>query len=90
MLWQHAWVWVVAAAVLGVLEMLLPGFFLLGFAAGALLVAGLLWLGVLGGSLPVMVLVAALAAVPVWLVARRLAGVRPGQTRIWDRDINEN
>lgn len=89
MLWQHAWVWVVVAAVLGVLEMALPGFFLLGFAVGALLVAGLVWLGVLG-SLPVMVLVAALAAVPVWLVARRLAGVRPGQTRIWDRDINEN
>lgn len=89
MLWQHAWVWVVVAAVLGVLEMALPGFFLLGFAVGALLVAGLVWLGVLG-SLPVMVLVAAIAAVPVWLVARRLAGVRPGQTRIWDRDINEN
>lgn len=89
MLWQHAWVWVVVAAVLGVLEMALPGFFLLGFAVGALLVAGLVWLGVLG-SLPVMVLVAALAAVPVWLLARRLAGVRPGQTRIWDRDINEN
>jgi len=90
MLWQHAWVWVVVAAVLGVLEMALPGFFLLGFAVGALLVSALIWLGLLGGSLPVMVLVAALAAVPVWLVARRLAGVRPGQTRIWDRDINEN
>lgn len=90
MWWQQPWVWVVAAAVLGGAEMLLPGFFLLGFAAGALLVAGLLGLGWLGGSLPALILVMTVAAVGVWLIARKLAGVRPGQTRIWDRDINEN
>ena len=90
MLWQQPWLWVVAAAVLGAAEMLLPGFFLLGFAAGSVLVAGLLWLGLLGDSLPLMVLVCSLAAAAVWALARRLAGVRKGQTRIWDSDINEN
>ena len=90
MIWQQPWLWVVAGAVLGGAEMLLPGFFLLGFAGGALLVAGLLWLGLLGGSLPLMVLICTVAAAGIWLAARKLAGVRPGQTRIWDKDINEN
>lgn len=90
MWWQEPWVWLVAAAVMGGLEMLLPGFFLLGFAVGAALVGVLLWLGVLGGSLPLLVLVAAVAALLTWLAARKIAGVRPGQSRIWDRDINEN
>ncbi len=57
---------------------------------GAVLVGGLIWLGVLGGSLPLMLLVLALAALVTWLAARRIMGVRPGQSRIWDRDINEN
>lgn len=90
MLWQQAWVWVVAAAALGVLEMLLPGFVLLGFAVGALLVAALIWLGLLGGSLPATLFVLAVAAVVVWLVARRVAGVREGQSRLVHHDINEN
>lgn len=90
MWWQEPWVWVVAAAVLGGAEMLLPVFVLLGFAIGALLVAGLLWLGLLGGSWPALILVMTVAAIAVWLIARKLAGVRAGQTRIWDHDINEN
>lgn len=90
MWWQEPWVWVVAAAVLGGAEMLLPVFVLLGFAVGALLVAGLLWLGLLGGSWPALILVMTVAAIVVWLIARKLAGVRAGQTRIWDHDINEN
>lgn len=90
MWWQEAWVWVVLGLVMGGLEMLLPGFFLLGFAAGSVLVGGLIWLRVLGESLAMLLLVLAVAAVAVWLIARKLAGVRPGQTRLWDRDINEN
>lgn len=90
MWWQQAWVWVVAGAVMGALEMLMPGFFLLGFAAGSVLVGVLLWLGILGGSLPLLLLVWAVAALLTWLAARKIAGVRPGQSRIWERDINEN
>jgi membrane protein implicated in regulation of membrane protease activity len=90
MWWAQPWLWVVAGAVMAGAEMLLPGFVLLGFAAGAVLVAGLTWLGLLGNSLPLMVLVCTVAAGVVWALARKLAGVRPGQSRIWDRDINEN
>ncbi|MDF2141125.1 hypothetical protein [Paenirhodobacter sp. CAU 1674] len=90
MLWQQPWVWVAGGVVLAALEMLAPGFYLLGLAAGALLVGVLVWVGVMGTSLPVMVLVMAVTAVPVWLIARRLVGVRAGQVKRWDRDINEN
>jgi membrane protein implicated in regulation of membrane protease activity len=90
MLWQQPWVWVAGGVVLAALEMLAPGFYLLGLAAGALLVGVLIWVGVMGASLPVMVLVMAVTAVPVWLIARRLVGVRAGQVKRWDRDINEN
>ncbi len=90
MLWQQPWVWVAGGVALAALEMLAPGFYLLGLAAGALLVGVLVWVGVMGTSLPVMVLVMAVTAVPVWLIARRLVGVRAGQVKRWDRDINEN
>ena len=39
MLWQVWWVWVAGGFLLGVLEVLAPGFIFLGFALGAVLVA---------------------------------------------------
>ncbi|MBK5946528.1 hypothetical protein CCR83_08825 [Rhodobacter veldkampii DSM 11550] len=90
MIWQQAWVWVVAGVALAGAEMIAPGFYLLGLAAGALIVAGLLWLGLLGGSLAPMLLVAAVGALATWALLRRLVGVRKGQIRLWDRDINED
>jgi membrane protein implicated in regulation of membrane protease activity len=90
MIWQQAWVWGAGGLVLAALEMMAPGFYLLGLAAGALLVGLLLWLGVLGGSLPVMLVVAAVGALVTWLALRQIVGVQPGQARRWDKDINEN
>lgn len=89
MLWQQWWVWLTAAAVLGIAEVFLPGFVLVGFGMGAAIVGILLWLGLLGGSLPVLILVFALASLVAWLVLRRIAGIRKGQVKVWDRDINE-
>lgn len=89
-LWTEWWVWMVAGAVLAILEVLIPGFILLGFAIGAALTGLLLWLGVLGGSVAVLLLVFAVASLLAWLVLRRVVGVRHGQVKIWDRDINEN
>lgn len=88
-LWQEWWVWMVAGAVLAILEVVLPGFILLGFAVGAGLTGILLWLGVLGGSFGVLLLVFGLASLAAWAVLRRLVGVRRGQVKVWDRDINE-
>jgi membrane protein implicated in regulation of membrane protease activity len=88
--WQQGWVWVVAGVVLGVLEMLIPGFVFLGFAIGAVIVGALIWVGVLGHFVPLTLLAFAVLSVVTWLVLRRVMGVRHGQTKRWDRDINEN
>jgi len=88
-LWQEWWVWMVAGAALAILEILVSGFILLGFAIGAVLTGLLLWLGALGGSLAMLLLVFAVASLISWLVLRRVVGVRHGQVKVWDRDINE-
>lgn len=89
-LWQEWWVWMVAGAVLAILEVLIPGFILLGFAIGAGITGALLWLGILGGSLAVLLLLFGLSSLIAWLALRSLVGVRHGQVKIWDRDINDN
>lgn len=88
-LWQEWWVWMLAGAALAIMEVLIPGFILLGFAIGAGLTGGLIWLGVLGNSFGATLLVFAAASIIAWLVLRRLAGVRRGQVKVWDRDIND-
>ncbi|MEI2805977.1 MAG: hypothetical protein V9G18_08575 [Albidovulum sp.] len=88
-LWQEWWVWMVAGAALAILEVAVSGFVLLGFAIGAALTGLLLWFGVLGGSLALLLLVFALASLIAWLILRRAVGVRHGQVKVWDRDINE-
>ncbi|PKP72887.1 MAG: hypothetical protein CVT84_16410 [Alphaproteobacteria bacterium HGW-Alphaproteobacteria-6] len=90
MLWAEWWVWMIAGAVLAALEVVVPGFILLGFAIGAAVTGALLWLGILGGSLAVLLFVFALAALAGWAALRRVLGVRRGQIKLWDRDINEN
>lgn len=89
-LWQEWWVWMLAGAVLAIMEVLIPGFILLGFAIGALLTGILLWFGVLGGSFGALLLVFAAASIAAWLALRTLVGVRHGQVKVWDRDINDN
>jgi len=89
-LWSIWWVWLVFAALLGILELILPGFMALGFGLGAALVGVLIAFGVLGGNLAVMVLVFALGSLAAWIGLRRWAGIRKGQVKVWDRDINEN
>ena len=90
MLWQQWWIWMIAGAVLGILEVVIPGFILLGFAIGAALTGLLLWAGILGSSLSVLVLVFAVASLIAWLVLRKVVGVRHGQVKVWDHDINDN
>ena len=94
-MWALWWVWAAAGLILAVLEVIVPGFIFLGFAIGAgitglvLLVGGPLavWLS---GSLPLLMLVFAVISLVAWIVLRRVVGVRKGQVRVWDRDINED
>ena len=84
------WAWVVLGFALGVLEILAPGYIFLGFAIGAVLTGILVGVGLAPTGLPLLLLVFAFASLVAWLVLRRTMGVRQGQVKIWDRDINDN
>ena len=83
------WAWVVFGAALGVLEVLAPGFIFLGFAIGAVATGILVGLGLAPVGLPALLLIFAVASVIAWLVLRRTMGVRKGQVKIWQKDIND-
>lgn len=89
-MWNMWWVWIVAGFAIGILEVMVPGFIFLGFAIGAVATGVLVGLGLLGSGLPLKLLVFAVLSLVAWLVLRRTMGVRDGQVKVWDRDINEN
>ena len=82
------WAWVVLGFALGVLEILAPGYIFLGFAIGAVLTGVVVALGIPAG-VPALILIFAVLSVVAWLALRRTMGVREGQVKIWDRDIND-
>lgn len=88
-MWSLWWVWVAGGFAIGTLEVLMPGFIFVGFAIGAVLTGGLIGIGLLGTSLPMLLVVFALVSLIAWVVLRRLFGLRKGQVKIWDRDIND-
>jgi inner membrane protein len=88
-MWATWWVWVAGGFMLGVLEVLAPGFIFLGFAIGAVLTGALIGIGLVGGNLPLLLVIFAVASLLAWLVLRRTMGVREGQVKVWDRDIND-
>lgn len=89
MTWEIWWVWIAAGLVLAILELFAPGYIFVGFAVGAIVVGALLALGV---TLPLgwLLVIFALVTVLVWIVARMALGTREGQTKTFDRDINED
>lgn len=84
------WIWMVLALVLAALEVVLPTYIFLGFAIGAA-VTGVFLL--VGGSavvgVPAIVLIFALASLAGWVAVRLSLGVRDGQVKTFDRDIND-
>ena len=82
------WAWVILGFALGVLEVLAPGFIFLGFAIGAVVTGVLVGIGVPAGP-PALILIFAVVSVLAWLILRRAVGVREGQVKVWDRDIND-
>lgn len=89
-LWQEWWVWLVAGIGLAVFEVLVPGYVFVGFAIGAMLTALAVALGAAAAPLSVVALIFALTSLVAWLLLRQIFGVRRGQRKIWDRDINED
>ncbi|MHA6265871.1 hypothetical protein [uncultured Aliiroseovarius sp.] len=88
MLWATWWVWLAGAIALGILEMLVPGFIFLGFAVGAAVVGAVLLLG-LAPTLPWLLVGFAAVSLVSWLAMRRAFGVRKGQSKVFDIDIND-
>ena len=94
MWWATWWAWWIAAAVLAIAETLLPAYVFLGFALGAFFTGGIL---LVGGPLAAwiavdaagLLLCFALLSLAAWYLLRRLLGVRAGQVKLFDRDINE-
>jgi membrane protein implicated in regulation of membrane protease activity len=90
MLWQEWWVWMVAGVVMAILEVMVSGYVLLGFALGAVLTAILIWLGALGSNLSATILVFAVASLVGWLVLRALFRLPKDNVKVIRHDINEN
>ncbi|NVK47609.1 MAG: hypothetical protein HWE33_15030 [Rhodobacteraceae bacterium] len=90
MLLQQWWVWAVAAIALMGLEVLAPGFIFLGFGVGAGIVALLLALGLFGSNIAVILLIFAVLSLVAWLAMRQVFGLRKGQVKVWDKDINDD
>lgn len=87
-----SWVfWMIAAVALAILEVFAPSFIFLGFAIGAALVGVILFLGgsALSLSLPMTILVFAVVSLISWIGLRRVLGVRTGQVKVFDKDIND-
>lgn len=94
-MWVLWWVWMAVALVLGILEILVPAFLFLGFAIGAGVVGLIFLIGGplaiwLAGSLPITLVVFAVCSLVSWLALRQIFGVRKGQVKYWDKDINED
>ena len=91
---SEPWVWLVAGLCLAFLEILLPSYVFLGFAIGAGATGGLLWiLGAgsgLGHSVSLLSLVFAVLSLASWLGLRHVLGVRRGQVKTFDHDINDD
>ncbi len=84
------WAWIVLGFALGVLEILVPGFIFLGFAIGAVLTGLLVATGLVPAGPMALLLIFAVLSVIAWLALRRTMGIREGQVKVWDRDINDS
>lgn len=89
-IWALWWVWGLGAIALLILEVFAPGFLFLGFGVGAAVVAGLLALGLGPSNVAILALIFAVVSMVAWYAMRRVFGVRKGQVKIWDKDINDD
>ncbi len=88
------WVWAAGGFLLAILEMVLPGYILLGFGIGAGVVAMVLLLADIAGttpaSMPVLILLFAVASLVAWYLLQRLFARDPKQVKTFEKDINDN
>ena len=89
--WHNEWwVWMVAALVLAIAEVLIPGWIFLGFAVGAFFLGAMIWLSIAAGlTLAWSLVIFAVLSLVAYILLRQMFGIRRGQVKIWDRDIND-
>ncbi len=87
-LWSLWWVWLAAALILAILEVLAPGFMFLGFCIGAVLV-GLMLLTPFSPGLPALMAIFAVLSLVAWGALRTLFRRENGAARRFDQDIND-
>jgi membrane protein implicated in regulation of membrane protease activity len=83
------WVWMALALLLGLAEVLLPGFIFLGFALGAVLMAAVVLLFP-GVGIPWLVAIFAVLSLLAWVGLRVAFKRQSSGARIVTRDINDN
>ncbi len=82
------WVWLSAALIFGLIEILAPGFLFLGFALGALAMTVLVAVGA-GLSVSAKLAVFALLSLIGWFALRRMFRAPTGSVKTFDHDIND-
>jgi membrane protein implicated in regulation of membrane protease activity len=83
------WAWVCIALVLGMVELLVPGFIFLGFAIGALMMAGVVAI-FSGINIPALIALFAVLSLLAWIALRLGFRNQSSGARIVTRDVNEN
>lgn len=88
-LWTEWWVWMSGALILATLEVLVPGYIFLGFAVGAGVMGLLILIGVSASGLALTLVIFAVLSLLAYIAMRKVFGLRNGQVKIWDTDIND-
>ena len=88
-LWTEWWVWMSGALILATLEVLIPGYIFLGFAIGAGVMGLLILLGVSATGQALTLVIFAVLSLISYLAMRKYFGLKTGQVKLWDTDINE-
>lgn len=83
------WVWLSAALVLGVIEILAPSFLALGFAIGAALMAAVVGFSLFNLSVSAKLAVFAVLSLAAWIALRQAFRPPAGSVKTFDHDIND-
>lgn len=83
------WVWLSAALIFGLIEILAPGFLFLGFAVGALAMSGITAFSLLTLSLSAKLAVFAVLSLIAWFALRRAFRPPTGTVKTFENDIND-
>ena len=83
------WVWLSAAFIFALIEILAPGFLFLGFAIGALAMAAMTALPFVTLSLSAKLSIFAILSLIAWVALRRAFKPPAGSVKTFDHDIND-